>query len=552
HHNDNPDWANVGMLGQVDVKVTSENGIIQPGDRLTSSSRVGVAMKATRAGQVVGRALGSWTDSDSSHIGMIQLLVSPTYFDPAESDDNQADLAQLRIEAANITPYAEQIPFAKAGNATATTNFGKYSIQGVVSGTIKALGEFTSIVVANLKAGILQSNEVSTDTLSANQAAFGNIVGNQAIVDSLTAGTITPDASGVINVKLGVDGKVAILDSNQNEVFSVDAAGNGYFAGTITADKIRVSQIEGLDLTSLLYSASSSGNILTQPVVSDGLALTGDLTASGSSTFNGPALFSELVTFIKDLIVQGQVAINGSLKVLGDVIFGGHLTVNTDTAGIAVIPSSAMSVDVPFEKPFTEPPIVTITLVLPEATDSAFLAEGAKAAVTNVTTNGFTIVLADPVPRDLMYNWFVLAVTGGRRIVGKTIDGSGSTSTLLMGTTSSILGDTIVTPSATLTPTLTPTPTATPSPTLTPTATPVPTATPAPTPTPSSSTNTLTLLSNDLGFVRTQDAPSIYATEIGQIPTGVTVPYDDVQYGWYHVTYNQIVGWISSTYVQVN
>ena len=52
--------------------------------------------------------------------------------------------------------------------------------------------------------------------------------------------------------------------------------------------------------------------------------------------------------------------------------------------------------------------------------------------------------------------------------------------------------------------------------------------------------------------MRVRDGPTVDATEIGQIPSGTTVSYDEVQYGWYHVTYNTIVGWVSGTYIQVN
>ncbi len=230
HHNDNPAWANVGMLGQVSIKVSSENGSIQPGDRLTSSSQPGVAMKATRAGQIVGRALDSWSNTDPTQVGMIKALISPSYYDPAEATASDSDLQTLRLEAANSTPYVAQIPFAKAGAAEAASNFGKYSIQGIVSSAVKAMGEFTNLVAANFKAGVVQTNEVTTNTLTANHGAFGDIAGSQAVVDSLSVGTITPDASGAVHVHSGADGKVSILDSNQNEVFSVDAAGNGYFA----------------------------------------------------------------------------------------------------------------------------------------------------------------------------------------------------------------------------------------------------------------------------------------------------------------------------------
>src|SRR3989338_8698653 len=47
----------IGLAGRVPLKVTTENGAIEVGDLLTSSSIPGVAMKATRPGPTVGKAL---------------------------------------------------------------------------------------------------------------------------------------------------------------------------------------------------------------------------------------------------------------------------------------------------------------------------------------------------------------------------------------------------------------------------------------------------------------------------------------------------------------
>jgi len=49
----------ITLMGRVPVKVSTENGKIQPGDLLTLSSTPGVAMKATEPGRVIGVALES-------------------------------------------------------------------------------------------------------------------------------------------------------------------------------------------------------------------------------------------------------------------------------------------------------------------------------------------------------------------------------------------------------------------------------------------------------------------------------------------------------------
>ena len=47
----------VALSGRVPVKVTAGNGAIASGDYLTASPIPGVAMKATKAGPVIGQAL---------------------------------------------------------------------------------------------------------------------------------------------------------------------------------------------------------------------------------------------------------------------------------------------------------------------------------------------------------------------------------------------------------------------------------------------------------------------------------------------------------------
>ena len=58
------------------VKVTNENGSIHPGDRLTTSSTPGCAMKAGKhpeVGTVIGKALGA-LNADHGTIDMLVVL----------------------------------------------------------------------------------------------------------------------------------------------------------------------------------------------------------------------------------------------------------------------------------------------------------------------------------------------------------------------------------------------------------------------------------------------------------------------------------------------
>jgi hypothetical protein len=70
-----PEKTVVGLVGRVPVKVSLENGPIAVGDPLTSSSTSGVAMKASRAGQIIGYAL-----EKADRKGKILVHLQPGYY----------------------------------------------------------------------------------------------------------------------------------------------------------------------------------------------------------------------------------------------------------------------------------------------------------------------------------------------------------------------------------------------------------------------------------------------------------------------------------------
>lgn len=68
----------ISLAGQVEARVNLENGPIEEGDWITSSSTPGVGMKATKYGAVVGKALESFKEiKKGKKEGRILMLVSP-------------------------------------------------------------------------------------------------------------------------------------------------------------------------------------------------------------------------------------------------------------------------------------------------------------------------------------------------------------------------------------------------------------------------------------------------------------------------------------------
>ena len=72
----------VGLVGQLPLKVSSENGPIHPRDAISTSSIPGVGSKATKAGYIVGKALTSYNNTNPDDIGQIDIYVNAGWYDP--------------------------------------------------------------------------------------------------------------------------------------------------------------------------------------------------------------------------------------------------------------------------------------------------------------------------------------------------------------------------------------------------------------------------------------------------------------------------------------
>lgn len=104
-----PDYVNVGLLGQVPVLVTTENGPIQPGDALMPSPRWrGRVTKATGRGWIVGYAMthfpyvsgeSTWPDAAEGSVedrlagDHVMCLLNPRWYEPSTTEEAGEDPA---------------------------------------------------------------------------------------------------------------------------------------------------------------------------------------------------------------------------------------------------------------------------------------------------------------------------------------------------------------------------------------------------------------------------------------------------------------------------
>lgn len=184
----------VALSGRVPVKVSAQNGAIKKGDALTSSSVPGVAMKATKAGTIIGLAM---EDYEGQGQGQVMVFVKSGYY-------NGSNLNQI---------FAEQV--VKDDYITAS--------RGV-------LNEFMQQKQTQTETAT-DLSDIFTDRLA---AAF-EIVTPEITTDKIALNTIEAATGADIGVKLQDDGRFIIKNKDGEEVVSFDAEGNANFKGTINA-----------------------------------------------------------------------------------------------------------------------------------------------------------------------------------------------------------------------------------------------------------------------------------------------------------------------------
>lgn len=152
----------VALVGRVPTKVSTENGAIQPGDNLTSSSTPGVAMKATQSGPTIGKALESFTcDKDGPCQGKVMVFVSTGY----SINFNETPTYTLQNNSNYITDFISKTGEAVFSKVNATiANFSKLIFgELVVQKSAKSAGQST--LLGGQNEIFIQSDKVRSDSL---------------------------------------------------------------------------------------------------------------------------------------------------------------------------------------------------------------------------------------------------------------------------------------------------------------------------------------------------------------------------------------------------
>jgi len=214
-----PNVYPIALSGRVPLKVSTENGSISVGDSLTSSSIPGVAMKATKGGQVLAKALEEYTSSNTSSIGKIMVYVNVTYADFSSNiqSDLQSQLSSLSSQMKSLVNLPQSISasassvsidslavtgrstFADMG-ITGTITMGLLSIEGMhagndgVTATINTLSAPLKLQSLGLNGIDFENGKVTIDT-AGNMVVSGDLSVSTMHAKKISVSDIGSDAS---------------------------------------------------------------------------------------------------------------------------------------------------------------------------------------------------------------------------------------------------------------------------------------------------------------------------------------------------------------------
>lgn len=228
----------LALSGRVPVKVSLENGSIQPGDYLTASSTPGVAMKATKPGQMIGKATEGFNSDNPNANGTVMTFANLTWADPnsgatANSSLQNGTVADLNVSGAMTTK--DLVVTGKADIANLVV--GTMSVKDItVTGSAIIGGDL------NLQGVGKSRNAITKRFMASKHIPIGAVV----IIDPVNDGQVTTTAVMADTRVLGV----ALTEARAGEEVTVA------IGGSVQVKAANGTLIQGGDL---LVSSSQEG-----------------------------------------------------------------------------------------------------------------------------------------------------------------------------------------------------------------------------------------------------------------------------------------------------
>jgi hypothetical protein len=214
----------VGLSGRVPVKVTTKNGDIKPGDYIASSDIPGIGMKATEAGQVIGKALTGLSGTDIE--GSIVVFIQNTYFDGFYIDEHKIGEVGSETAYSSTTQTAYKTTLPDGSLADRFTHMIRLTIEKLTDVFIK-----TRLWVKSLRTEKVETNILCIEDVCINKDQFKRILEETKTSTSIQNATPAQvEDSTSIQTEGGTNQPVSDTDTSGSQVsgdVSIPGMGNG-------------------------------------------------------------------------------------------------------------------------------------------------------------------------------------------------------------------------------------------------------------------------------------------------------------------------------------
>jgi hypothetical protein len=232
----------IALAGQVPVKVTDINGAIHAGDPIASSDIPGVAMKASKSGNIIGTALENWNPNSGKDT--VTIFVNPTWHespttlaDPLitslfSEDNGKISLNLDNINVTDLTVIGDTLlgDTVVSGNLTVggitfdpTANsidaIGTLEIQPMALGNIELMGGLVTIDTQ----GDVVAQEITAKKYNVAGASAGSskITAGQVSV-FVSSGAVSEDSLIFTTPKTTTDSNLAVTTKTSGSGFKVE------------------------------------------------------------------------------------------------------------------------------------------------------------------------------------------------------------------------------------------------------------------------------------------------------------------------------------------
>jgi len=337
----------VALTGKVPTKVSTENGPIKAGDFLTSSSVVGVAMKATKAGAILGQSFENYSGPG---VGKVIAFVKAGYFNGIGFDD----LAQNTVSTPTVDLGSNQV--------ASGLGFSKNVLANLVGRSASIGANRSDIVTDRLAVGLeVITPKITADSIHAREITVDTIRANQIEGLQLMAGQILTDKIASL-----ADYKLAL-------------------SKTLPASTGPITVQPSLDQASIASAASSGAVVFDKDV-----------------QFKSKSIFSALAEFLGNVIFRGDVNFLGRASFNKDT--AGLALVKQGADSVSIGFSRAYD-----QTPFVN--ITATMYAGNNGAGQSILNGDVRFVVQDLTASGFTIKLNKAAPADMTFSWTAIAVT---------------------------------------------------------------------------------------------------------------------------------------------